>query len=49
MRANKPYLKREAAMEGHAKQVVAMAEALEEITRTYKYWSKETSYEWEVW
>lgn len=48
MRANKPYLKREAAMEGHAKQVVAMAEALEEINRTYKYWSKQTSCVWEV-
>jgi len=32
-----PYLKREAAMEGHAKPVVAMAEALEEIHRASKY------------
>ena len=37
MGANKPYLKREAAMKGHAKQVVAMAEALEEIKRTFRY------------
>ena len=36
MRTNKPYLKREAAMEGHAKQVLAMAEALKDIKRTYK-------------
>ena len=49
MGANKPYLKREAAMKGHAKQVVAMAEALEEIKRTFRYWSKQTSCAWEGW